>query len=89
MISGLENCVCKIKYEINKNGKLELITATGFFCNIQSKNIKVFITNNHVLNQDFLDKKKKLALDIEEEKKVINLKNRFKYTFKELDFTII
>ena len=28
-------------------------------------------------------------MDIEEEKKVINLKNRFKYTFKELDFTII
>ena len=90
MNSGKEKCVCKIKQEINKNGNFNLITGTGFFCIIPSKNIKIFLTNNHVLNQEFLDNEKYLIIFIEEKKREINLKiDRFKFTDKEFDFTII
>ena len=88
--SKLEKCICKIKQEINNNGKNCLITGTGFFCNIPLKNIKIFVTNNHVLNKEFIYKEKKLILFVEEEKKEINLDiNRYKLTNEELDFTII
>ena len=88
--SGIEKCVCKIKQEININGQLMCKTGTGFFCHFQSKNMKAFITNNHVINEDFIKKEKKLIIFIEEEKKEINLeKSRYKYTNEELDFTII
>ena len=54
------------------------------------KKIKVFITNNHIINQEFLDKEKKLILFIENNKKEINLKLfRFKQTNELLDFTVI
>ena len=90
MNSGKEKCVCKITQEINKNGNLYLITGTGFFSIIPSKNIKIFLTNNHVLNQEFLDNEKYLIIFIEEKKREINLKiDRFKFTDKEFDFTII
>jgi len=88
--SKIEKCVCKIKKEINNNEVNKLITGTGFFCNIPSKNIKIFMTNNHILNEEFLNKEKKLNIYIEEEKKEINLEiNRFKLTDEDLDFTII
>ena len=88
--SKIEQCICKIKQEINNNGDIVLKTGTGFFCKIPSKNIKIFVTNNHVLNQEFLNTQKNLIIFIEEEKKEINLEiNRYKLTNEELDFTII
>ena len=56
--SKIEQCVCKIKQEINNNGSTDLKTGTGFFCIIPSKDIRIFVTNNHVLNQEFLNKEK-------------------------------
>ena len=54
------------------------------------KNIKIFITNNHVLNEEFLNKEKKLIIFFEQKKEEINLElERFKLTDKDLDFTII
>ena len=46
--SGYEKKVCKIKYGI-KNG-------TGFLCIIPSNGMKVLLTCNHVLDEDFVDK---------------------------------
>jgi len=91
MTSGIEECVFKI---IRENEKHKYITGTGFFCNILSKNIKALITNNHVLDQIYLDKEKKIKyiIDTENKKyeKEINLeKDRYKYTDIDLDFTII
>ena len=89
--SGIKKCVCKIIREVKINHKQKLKSGTGFFCYISPNNIKVFITNNHVLDQNFLDKSKSLIYyDYNNEKKEINLElNRYKYTDQILDFTII
>lgn len=61
-----------------------------FFCNIPSKNIKALITNNCVLNEEYIYKEKILFVLIAGEKKEINLKiNRYKYTNRELNFTVL
>ena len=90
----MEKYVCKIVLEEKIKGKLICISGTGFFCDISSKKLKVFITNNHVLDQKFLDNSKRLTFFIQQEnneiKKEIDLEiNRFKLTNKDLDFTII
>ena len=89
----VKECVWKIKFEIIVNGKKALKTGSGFFCNIQAINMKTFVTNNHVLDEDFLSKENKLKIFYgknDKEKKEIDLeKARFKYTSKKLDFTII
>jgi hypothetical protein len=87
----LEQKVCKIILEINKD---KAMSATGFFCDIPSKEIKVLLTNNHIIDEKFLIKEKKLTFSIEingkEDKHEINLEyDRYIYTNKELDFTII
>ena len=80
--SGIKKCVCKIELGQKKG--------TGFFCKVPPKNIKIFVTNNHVLNQDSLNIEKNLNIFIQDEKKVINLnKKRFILTEEDLDFTII
>ena len=94
MNSGTENCVCKIIREFKTNNEPKFISGTGFFCEIPFSNIKVIFTNNHVLDQEFLDNEKKLTYVIDIEKKEIekeiNLElKRIKYTNSELDFTII
>ena len=76
------------------NDELKFTSGTGFFCEIPILQIKVLFTNNHVLDQDFLDNEKKLIyiIDIEnkEVEKEMNLElKRIKYTNIELDFTII
>ena len=88
LIEQMEKNICKIKI-----GK-EL--GTGFFCKIPFPNknnmLPVFITNNHIINGDFLNKKNmKIEINIKEEKKakVINLNDRMNYTNEEYDITII
>ena len=88
----IENCICKIK--INEENEIENKKLgkkkTGFFCNIKSKNFKIFVTNNHIIDKDFLNKEKRLIIFIDDEKKEINLElDRFKFTDEKLDFTII
>ena len=86
IIEQMERNICKIN--IGKN------QGTGFFCKIpfpnQNKLLPVFITNNHVINKDTLNKEK-IKLDIKEVEtmKVIKLNNRMKYTNEEYDITII
>jgi len=91
MNSGIEDCIFKI---IREKEKSEYNIGTGFFCKIPSKNIKVLITNNHILDQNFLDNEKKLKyiIDTENKKyeKEINLEiDRYKYTDINLDISII
>jgi hypothetical protein len=88
IIEQMERNICKIN--IGKN------QGTGFFCKIpfpnQYKLLPVFITNNHVINKDILNKENmKIELDIkgEDNIKEIILNNRMKYTNKEYDITII
>ena len=93
-ISGIERCICKIETNFKIGNEEKFIRGSGFFCNIKEKKIKVFMTNNHVCNQEFLDNAKKLNYSIEEDfmKKDYQLnleKKRYKYTDEELDFTVI
>ena len=84
MTSGLEKCICKITIEE------KLKCGTGFLCNIKQKGLQAFITNNHVINKEFLKKEKKLILEIVNKEKEINLElSRYKITDEYLDYTII
>ena len=80
IIEQMERNICKINIGEEQG--------TGFFCKIpfpnQDKMLPVFITNNHVINKDILNKDK-IELDIKKEKtmKEIKLNNRMKYTNKE------
>ena len=47
------------------------------------------MTNNHILNDDFINNKDQLVIEYKKEEKIIPLNNRIKYTNKILDFTII
>ena len=94
MTSGIEKCVCKIEVEIKIGDEYKYQTGSGFFCNIPSKNLKVFLTNNHILNQEFLDNSKKIKYSIEvdyiKHDYYLDLeKLRYKYTDDQLDFTVI
>jgi len=87
----IEN-ICKLKIE-SQDGNI--IFANGFFCYIPSKEMKVFITNNHVIDQNYLDNKSEIKFliennDNEKEEKTISLKTkRFITTNKDLDTTVI
>ena len=82
----LEKCVCKIKIDLRDNYyKL----GTGFFCQLEN-NIKLLLTNNHIIDENFLNSKNDLEIEIDNTTVIINLSiPRFKYTNKEFDFTII
>ena len=82
ILNQLKNCICKIK---NKKG-----SGTGFFCSLPN-NIKVMITNNHVINEDILKENEiiEISLNDNKEYKKIILKNKTIYTNKEYDITII
>jgi len=88
IIEQMEKNICKLKI-----GKTQW---TGFFCKIPFPNennmLPVLMTNNHIIDGEFLFKKNEnISLEIEEEKnpKTIYLDNRIKYTNKEYDITII
>ena len=83
----MEKNICKIKIG-NKQG-------TGFFCKIPIPNknemLPVFITNNHIINEKILyDENPEIEIEIKFDGiKKLNLKDRYKYTNKEYDITII
>ena len=67
-----------------------------FFCKIPfpdlNNMLSVFITNNHIINQELLNKDNIIIeINIEEENNIkkLNLNNRKKYTNEEYDITII
>ena len=86
IIHQMENYVYKIKV-----GNRESI---GFPCEIPFPNkdnlLRVFITNNSILNEDILNKKNEnILIYLNGEIKSINLSNRKKYSNKEYNTTII
>ena len=92
-------CTKKIMNQMeNSIGKIsiEKLQGTGFFCKIPFPDIDnklpVFITNNHVIKGDLLNKyNATISLQIkgEKEEKKIYLNDRIKYTNEEYDITII
>ena len=89
--SGIANCAFKILREEKSNNQLIFKSGTGFCFNLPDKGYKFFLTNNYILNQEFLDSEKKLILYDKNDNKIeIDLSiNRFKMTDKDMDFTII
>ena len=88
IIEQMAKNICKIKI-----GRQQ---GTGFFCKIpfpdKDNMLSVFITNNHIINEEILNTKDfSIKLDIKEEKnyKIINLNDRIIYTNKAFDITII
>ena len=87
---NVNNCIVKIEGEIKINNKPNYIRGIGYLCNITSKNMKVLITYNHVLNLECLNKMNKLIVYINNRELEINMKLlRYKCTNEELDITII
>ena len=86
----INNCIVKIDMEIKINNISNCIKGVGYLCNITTKNIKVLITYNHVINLECLNKINKLIIYINNRELEINMKiDRFKCTNEELDITII
>ena len=88
ILEQMKKGICKIK---NKNGK-----GTGFFCKITYENeiIPVMITANHIINQEIIDKEKKINVtlndDDENQNKYIQIDSNKKiYTNEKYDITII
>ena len=84
ILEQMNKCVCKVYSERN-------CTSTGFFCFIPINNIKfpALITNNHVINEQFINKNETISLELNNEKKTINIKDKKIYTNREYDITII
>ena len=88
IIEQMERNICKINIGEQQG--------TGFFTKIpfpnQNNMLPVLITNNHIINNDTLNKKNiKIKIDIKEDEDVkeIILNKRMKYTNEEYDTTII
>ena len=82
ILKQMKTCLCKI----NINGK----RGSGFFTKIPNdKMVPVFITNNHVINKDYLDNKNEIEVIIYDELKKIKIKNKAFFSYPEYDVTII
>ena len=88
--SSINRNLIQFQMEAKINEKDEFTSGIGILSNISYKNIKVIITYNHLINIDFLNQGKKMILHINNEEKEIDMKiNRYKYTDKDLDITVI
>ena len=82
ILNQMKECICKIK---NKKGK-----GTGFFC--KYNNIKLMITNNHLIDEEILKENNNIIVSINDDKnEKINIKINDKkiYTSIKYDITII
>ena len=84
ILDQMNKCVCKVYSERN-------CTSTGFFCFIPYNNIKfpVLMVNNHVIDEGFINKNETISLELNNEKKTINIKDKKIYTNGKYDITII
>ena len=75
-------CICKISG--NKFG-------TGFCCKIkqEDKLIPVLMTNYHIIDDNFINLNKQLIIYIEDDMKIINLKNRKIYSSEDDKYDIM
>ena len=86
ILEQMKKCICKIK-----TGKKR---GTGFFCYIpdEYKRIPVLITNNHILDEKFLNENSRLMVSFNDEKENKHMKINEKrkiYTNENYDTTII
>ena len=88
-----EPALCKIEFQILKDGKIANYSGTGFFCEINDDNIpfkRALFTNNHVLNEKRIENGKEIEFEYLKEKKKIKITNeRKKFTNSILDYTCI
>ena len=84
IVEQMKNNICKIHL-------LDGTKGTGFFCKISYNNniFPALITNNHVINEETLEKENKILISMNQKKLEIELKNRIKYTNQKYDTTII
>ena len=89
ILEQITNCIFKIHTSDCSHG-------TGFFCliydKLEQKDIKVMITNNHAIGDDYINNNKTIKISLNNGKKIIDIKldsSRKKYTNKEYDVTII
>ena len=83
ILNQMQKCVVKICNQDGSNG-------TGFFCKIKlnsEKYLPVLITNNHVINEK--EEKIGIITNNGQNKKTLNIKNKFKYANIEYDVMII
>jgi V8-like Glu-specific endopeptidase len=96
ILKQMKNCICKIYKEKKSGNKIEVITETGFFLKIPYPNernyIKLLVTNNHTLNSDYLENKKKITFSLFNESIMSNIiisEERKVYTNEKSDITLI
>ena len=83
ILDQMKKCICQIIDGANRG--------TGFFAKlfINGKLVKVFITNNHVINKYYLETKKEIIINIYDKPKEIKIKGKVFITEEENDVTII
>ena len=88
-----ESAICKIKIQNIKNGEITYGVGTGFFCEIDDKNIPfktALFTNNHILDEKKLEINKEIIFEICNKLYKIKITNNRKvFTNKMLDYTCI
>ena len=86
ILEQMKKSICKIYTKDGKKG-------TGFFCKIKydNKDIKVMITNYHIINDKYIKENDRIetALNDDKENITIYLKNKKIYTNELYDITII
>ena len=77
-------CICKISTNGHTFG-------TGFFCKIpyEGELIPVLITNYHIIDDNFMKKKKQLIIYIDDEMKQLNINNRKIYSSEKNKYDIM
>ena len=80
----MKKTICRVSTDSGSKG-------TGFFCKIlyPDRELKVFITNNHLIDEAYLENQNMIYVSINNNPKQIKLGNNFKYTNKEYDVTIV
>ena len=82
-----EPAICKISFKVLKDGEIKNGLGTGFFCDIDNKDIpfrKALFTNNHVLDENRIQINKQIEFEYCGRNKIIEItKNRRVFTNKE------
>ena len=85
-----EKCMCKII--IFKDDKKDF--GSGFFCKFNIKEFSFIqrpflVTSNHVIDDNYLNSRNQLIIEVNKKQKILNLKDRITLSDPERDFTII
>ena len=88
--SEINKYIVELEMEMKINEDAKYKSGIGLLCSISSKHINILITYNHIIDFDFLNEMDKLIILMDNQEIEIDMKtNRYKYTDKELDITMI